>query len=222
MTPEALENYVLGRLGPEATEAIEESLFLDPDGADKVASVRAELIDAYLSRRLSAADRSAVEACIQNIAVWRKALSFAKALGETADARPPDAALEKRAPRWPWLAALGGSAALAAALTLFLVPAAGAPVVLDATTMRAQSTIAELARDEHGDPIRFEIRLRDGASSTKLRAVVRAGDAAVWSGAAPRGAFEVPVSALPPGVYEVEVIEPGDDVPLARIPVRVR
>src|SRR5262245_2864721 len=85
---EAVVRYLLGEAAEPEKDALEDSLFQNSETLEQVGAVEDELIDAFLSGELDAAERGRFEKAYLSVPDRRRRFDFARALRERLRMRP--------------------------------------------------------------------------------------------------------------------------------------
>jgi anti-sigma factor RsiW len=93
MDDDMRRRYLLGTLDDETSQALERDYLADADAMERMRVVEDELVEAYVSGELDAAERTAFEARLAIVPEWPARVAFARALVASAEARSAEVAL---------------------------------------------------------------------------------------------------------------------------------
>lgn len=232
-----LRAYLLGGLGPDESEAIEDGFFTSESVFRRLEMVEGELIDDFAAGRLSPDERLAVEAALNGSAEGEARIRFSRALQATS--KPPRAqAWAKQARQllsrgrawWTSHPHYWAPMACASVLLLFwIVPIPSSPHLprlrLEVSQVRAGTETPELERPRRD--LEIEVGLHPAEPGLAFEvSVVRAGHT-VGTLSVQRSLpgevlqFRLPSDWLEPGRLQLELRTQGEEAPIAYFPLRI-
>jgi hypothetical protein len=156
-----LRAFLLGTLDETEVERIEYSILSRPEIYELLQATEEELIDEYVSGRLSEAEVASLVSYLERLPGGKDRIDFARRLRRnlsTGDERRA-APASRRRPTWQWAAAAALVAALGVSAYLTLVDREPQTLMLTADLTRSSGQIPEARRAESGGAIRVLLEL---------------------------------------------------------------